>query len=150
RPPGRRRTAPRPARRVGGRAPAAGASAWPGAGGPPCRAFYSRAVSIPPRAVRRHVGNGNHNPPEGRRPMRKINVLTFMTLDGVMQAPGGPEEDTSRGFTRGGWSVGYFDDALGQEMAKQMGYKFDLLLGRRTYEIFASYWPKVTDASGEP
>src|SRR5262245_15609145 len=82
--------------------------------------------------------------------MRKINVLTFMTMDGVMQAPGGPEEDTSGGFRHGGWSVGYFDDAVGQEMGKQMGHKFDLLLGRRTYEIFASYWPKVNDAIGAP
>ena len=53
--------------------------------------------------------------------MRKIDVLTFLTMDGVMQAPGGPEEDTSGGFSRGGWTVGYFDDAVGQEMAKQMG-----------------------------
>ena len=82
--------------------------------------------------------------------MRKINVLTFMTLDGVMQAPGGPEEDTSGGFNRGGWSVGYFDDVVGQEMGKQMGHKFDLLLGRRTYDIFASYWPHVSDPGAEP
>jgi dihydrofolate reductase len=82
--------------------------------------------------------------------MRKINVLTFMSLDGVMQGPGGPEEDTSGGFRHGGWSVGYFDDVVGQEMGKQMGHKFDLLLGRRTYEIFASYWPKVEGPDGEP
>jgi dihydrofolate reductase len=77
--------------------------------------------------------------------MRKINVLTFLTMDGVMQGPGGPEEDTSNGFDRGGWSVGYFDEAVGQEMGKQMGRKFDLLLGRRTYEIFKSYWPQSKD-----
>src|SRR5262245_59342687 len=82
--------------------------------------------------------------------MRKINVLTFVSLDGVMQGPGGPEEDTSGGFRRGGWTVGYFDDAVGQEMGKQMGHKFDLLLGRRTYEIFASYWPKVEGPIGDP
>jgi dihydrofolate reductase len=82
--------------------------------------------------------------------MRKINVLTFMTLDGVMQAPGGPEEDTSGGFRHGGWSFGYFDEALGKEMGKQMGEKFDLLLGRRTYDIFASHWPKQTDAFAAP
>ena len=64
--------------------------------------------------------------------MRKLIVLTFMTLDGVMQAPGGPEEDTSGGFKFGGWSVGYFDDVVGQAMAEQMGHPFDLLLGRRT------------------
>ena len=77
--------------------------------------------------------------------MRKINVLTFMTMDGVMQGPGGPEEDTSNGFNRGGWSVGYFDEAVGQEMGKQMGGKFDLLLGRRTYEIFKAHWPQSKD-----
>ena len=77
--------------------------------------------------------------------MRKINVLTFMSLDGVMQGPGGPEEDTSGGFSRGGWSVGYFDEAVGQEMGKQMGGKFDLLLGRRTYEIFKAHWPHAKD-----
>jgi dihydrofolate reductase len=81
--------------------------------------------------------------------MRKINVLTFLTMDGVMQAPGGPEEDTSGGFSRGGWSVGYFDEAVGQEMAKQMGGKFDLLLGRRTYEIFKAYWPQSKDPGAE-
>jgi dihydrofolate reductase len=80
--------------------------------------------------------------------MRKLIVLTFMTLDGVMQAPGGPEEDTSGGFTFGGWSVGYFDDVVGQAMAEQMGHPFDLLLGRRTFDIFATFWPKVTDETG--
>src|SRR5262249_16978394 len=82
--------------------------------------------------------------------MRKVNVLTFVSLDGVMQGPGGPEEDTSGGFTRGGWTVGYFDEAVGQEMSKQMGSKFDLLLGRRTYEIFKSYWPHSKDPSAKP
>ena len=81
--------------------------------------------------------------------MRKINVLTFLTMDGVMQGPGGPEEDTSNGFNRGGWSVGYFDEAVGQEMGKQMGQKFDLLLGRRTYEIFKSFWPQQKDPTGD-
>jgi dihydrofolate reductase len=81
--------------------------------------------------------------------MRKLNVLTFLSLDGVMQGPGGPEEDTSNGFRHGGWSVGYFDEAVGQEMGKQMGHKFDLLLGRRTYEIFKSYWPLVKDPTAD-
>lgn len=73
--------------------------------------------------------------------MRKIIVLSFLTLDGVMQGPGGPTEDTSGDFTYGGWSVPYFDDSLGQVMGEQMGRPFDLLLGRKTFEIFASYWP---------
>ena len=80
--------------------------------------------------------------------MRKLIVLSFITLDGVMQAPGGPEEDPSGGFKFGGWSVGHFDDFLGEVMNEQMGHPFDLLLGRKTYEIFASYWPHVTDDSG--
>jgi dihydrofolate reductase len=82
--------------------------------------------------------------------MRKINVLTFVSMDGVMQGPGGPEEDTSDGFRHGGWTVGYFDELVGQEMSKQMGHKFDLLLGRRTYDIFASYWPHMTGPIGDP
>ena len=73
--------------------------------------------------------------------MRKIIVLTFLTLDGVMQGPGGPTEDTSGNFTYGGWTVPYFDEFLGQVMGEQMGQPFDLLLGRKTFEIFASYWP---------
>ena len=77
--------------------------------------------------------------------MRKIVVLSFITLDGVMQAPGGPEEDPTGGFKHGGWTVGYFDDFLGKVMGEQMGKPFDLLLGRKTYEIFAAYWPFVKD-----
>jgi len=77
--------------------------------------------------------------------MRKIIVLTFLTLDGVMQAPGGPTEDTSGNFTHGGWTVPYFDEFLGQVMTEQMGRPFDLLLGRKTFEIFASYWPQHPD-----
>ena len=77
--------------------------------------------------------------------MRKLIVLTFMTMDGVMQAPGGPTEDPSGGFTYGGWSVPYFDEFLGEIMGKQMNEPFDLLLGRKTFEIFASYWPHHVD-----
>jgi len=77
--------------------------------------------------------------------MRKIVVLTFVTLDGIMQAPGGPEEDTSDGFNHGGWTVPYFDESLGKTMDEQMGKPFDLLLGRKTYDIFASYWPHHDD-----
>jgi len=80
--------------------------------------------------------------------MRKIIVLSFITLDGVMQAPGGPKEDTSGGFTYGGWTVPYFDDVLGGIMGEQMGHPFDLLLGRKTYEIFAAYWPHQSDEAG--
>ena len=73
--------------------------------------------------------------------MRKLVVLTFVTLDGVMQAPGGEGEDPAGGFDLEGWLPPYFDETLGQEMARQMEAPFDLLLGRKTYELFASYWP---------
>jgi len=73
--------------------------------------------------------------------MRKIVVLSFVSLDGVMQAPGGPEEDTSDGFEYGGWTVPYFDEFSGNMMGEQMGVPFDLLLGRKTYDVFAGYWP---------
>jgi len=72
---------------------------------------------------------------------RKIIVLSFISLDGVMQAPGGPDEDKSGGFKHGGWTVPYFDDALGKIMGEQMSHRSDLLLGRITFEIFANYWP---------
>lgn len=75
--------------------------------------------------------------------MRKLIVLSFVTLDGVIQAPGGPEEDPTGGFKYGGWVAGYFDDFLGKVMVKQMSKPFDLLLGRKTYEIFAAHWPYV-------
>jgi dihydrofolate reductase len=77
--------------------------------------------------------------------MRKIIVLTFVSLDGVMQGPGGPTEDTSGNFSHGGWTVPYFDEFLGQVMTEQMARPFDLLLGRKTFEIFASYWPQHAD-----
>src|SRR2546425_12374724 len=80
--------------------------------------------------------------------MRKIAVLSFVTLDGVMQAPGGPDEDPSGNFKHGGWSVGYWDDVMGKVMAEQMGHPYDLLLGRKTYEIFAAFWPKAKDVPG--
>lgn len=81
--------------------------------------------------------------------MRKIVVLSFVSLDGVMQAPGGPEEDTSGGFKYGGWTFPYFDEAAGKLMDAQMSMPFDLLLGRKTYDIFAAYWPKQ-DPSMQP
>ena len=77
--------------------------------------------------------------------MRKLIVNTFLTLDGVMQAPGGPGEDDSGGFAHGGWSVNYWDERMGQIMGEAMSSPFDLVLGRKTYDIFANYWPKVTD-----
>jgi dihydrofolate reductase len=73
--------------------------------------------------------------------VRKLSVNTFVSLDGVMQAPGAPQEDPSGGFAHGGWSAGYWDDAMGQLIGKYMAQPFELLLGRRTYEIFAAYWP---------
>lgn len=76
--------------------------------------------------------------------MRRIIVLSFITLDGVMQAPGGPEEDKSGGFEYGGWTAPYDDESSGKFMEKQLK-PADLLLGRKTYEIFASYWPKHAD-----
>jgi dihydrofolate reductase len=73
--------------------------------------------------------------------MRKLCVNSFVTLDGVMQAPGGPEEDPSGGFKYGGWSVNYWDNVMGQIMGGFMSMPFDLVLGRKTYEIFAAHWP---------
>ena len=75
--------------------------------------------------------------------MRKLVVSEFVSLDGVMQAPGGPEEDPTGNFTYGGWTVNYWDDAMNEFMAASMGQPFDLLLGRKTYEIFAAHWPHV-------
>jgi dihydrofolate reductase len=80
--------------------------------------------------------------------MRKLAVSTFQTLDGVMQAPGGPEEDPSGGFAHGGWSVNYWDDLMGQVMDEAVSVPFDLLLGRKTYEIFAAHWPHMDDSMG--
>ncbi len=74
--------------------------------------------------------------------MRKIVVLEFITLDGVIQAPGGPEEDTSGSFKYGGWTFPYFDEYAGKIMATQMAGTYDLLLGHVTYDIFAGYWPE--------
>jgi dihydrofolate reductase len=78
--------------------------------------------------------------------MGKLVVGTFLTLDGVMQAPGGPEEDTEDGFEHGGWSVPFWgDDRMGEFMDDSMGRAEALLLGRKTYEIFAGYWPNAGD-----
>ena len=80
--------------------------------------------------------------------MRKLIVQTFVTLDGVMQAPGGPGEDDSGGFAYGGWSVNYWDEHMGQVMGEAMSRPFDLVLGRKTYDIFAAYWPHAPEEAG--
>ena len=77
--------------------------------------------------------------------MRRIIVSTFTSLDGVMQAPGGPQEDPIGGFAFGGWTFPHFDPALGAAMGEIFGRPFDLLLGRKTYDIFAAHWPYVAD-----
>ncbi|MEZ4629487.1 MAG: dihydrofolate reductase family protein [Deinococcales bacterium] len=77
--------------------------------------------------------------------MRKIIVLEHISLDGVIQAPGGPEEDSSGGFTHGGWITAYSDDLLGTALRAQMHKTFDLLLGRKTFDIWAPYWPHHDD-----
>ena len=81
--------------------------------------------------------------------MRKIIVLSFISLDGVMQAPGGPDEDRDGGFEYGGWTAPYFDEAAGEIMTKQMGAA-DYLFGRKTFDIFENYWPKAEHASDWP
>lgn len=77
--------------------------------------------------------------------MRKVIAATFVSLDGVMQAPGGPDEDPSAGFAFGGWTFPYFDETVGEWIGETFANPFDLLLGRRTYEIFASFWPFQSD-----
>jgi len=78
--------------------------------------------------------------------MRKVIVLEHISLDGVIQAPGGPEEDTSGGFAHGGWIAPYSDPVLGTALRRQMNLPFDLLLGRKTFDIWAPYWPEHGDA----
>ena len=77
--------------------------------------------------------------------MRKIIAITQVTLDGVMQSPGSPDEDPKNGFTYGGWAMPFLDDALIQAVGETIAGEFDMLLGRRTYEIFAAYWPHQRD-----
>jgi dihydrofolate reductase len=77
--------------------------------------------------------------------MRKVNVLEFVSLDGVIQAPGRPKEDTSGGFEYGGWSTPHGDAAEGAAMMKQMKVPADVLLGRKTFEMFAAFWPQHAD-----
>jgi len=77
--------------------------------------------------------------------MRQVIASAFVSLDGVMQAPGGPDEDRSGGFEYGGWVAGTWDDGVGEAIGRVFERPFDLLLGRRTYEIFAAHWPRVPD-----
>jgi dihydrofolate reductase len=77
--------------------------------------------------------------------MRKLTVNTFVSLDGVMQAPGGPEEDPTGNFAYGGWNATFWDDVMGQAIAREFEQPNDLLLGRKTYEIFAAHWPYISD-----
>lgn len=79
--------------------------------------------------------------------MRKVLAGVFVSLDGVMQAPGGPEEDPTGGFKYGGWTTTYWDDVMGEAMGRAFAAPFDLLLGRKTYEIFAAHWPYI---DGDP
>jgi dihydrofolate reductase len=80
--------------------------------------------------------------------MRKLIVSTFLTLDGVMQAPGGPGEDDDGGFAYGGWSVNYWDDQMGEVMDKATSRPFAMVLGRKTYDIMAAYWPNAPEEVG--
>jgi dihydrofolate reductase len=81
--------------------------------------------------------------------MRKIIVGAFVSMDGVMQAPGGPTEDPTKGFKFGGWVTPYFDREFGEEVDRLFSEKFDLLFGRKTYEIFAAYWPYYDEDAPE-
>ena len=82
--------------------------------------------------------------------MRKLVVSTFLTLDGVMQAPGGPSEDTDGGFTLGGWSVNYWDDRMVEVMAEATSKPFAMVLGRKSYDILAAHWPHASEEEGAP
>src|SRR5215213_479168 len=80
--------------------------------------------------------------------MRRLVVSTMLSLDGVMQAPGGPQEDDEGGFVYGGWTAPLWDEDLDREQGRTMSQPFDLLLGRRTYEIFAAFWPTAPEEAG--
>jgi dihydrofolate reductase len=82
--------------------------------------------------------------------MRKIVVFSMLSLDGVMQAPGSPQEDTSGGFKYGGWTVPYADESFDKIINRELSVPFDLLLGRKTYEMWNAYWPKKTGAIADP
>src|SRR3970040_304566 len=88
------------------------------------------------------------SPIERTPEMRKLSVNTFLTLDGVMQAPGGPEEDDSGGFAHGGWSVNFWDDLMGEAKTEEFSVPFDFLLRRRTYEFSAAYGRNAREEPG--
>src|SRR5262245_35363303 len=98
--------------------------------------FFSYTLSIWAPQVRRQIR---------RQTMRKIIAITQVTIDGVMQAPGGPEEDRRNRFAHGGWAMLFGDDVVQQVIAETIAGEFDMLLGRWTYELFAGYWPKQVD-----
>ncbi len=77
--------------------------------------------------------------------MRKLTVGAFLSIDGVVQGPGTPHEDESGGFSHGGWTVNYWDEIMGQVMAASMSSPFEMVLGRKTYDIFAAHWPNAGD-----
>jgi dihydrofolate reductase len=81
--------------------------------------------------------------------IRRLTGAAFVSLDGIMQGPGGPTEDPTGGFDQGGWVFGMFDDLVGATVGKLFDGPFDLLLGRKTYEIFAAYWPYITEGEDE-
>ena len=113
-----------------------------------------RRESIPMRIGYLRSNNGlevNREAPDRKDiMMRKLIVQTFLTLDGVMQAPGGPDEDDSGGFACGGWSVNYWDEQMGEVMGEATSKPFAMVLGRRTYDIMAAYWPHASEEEGGP
>jgi dihydrofolate reductase len=98
--------------------------------------------------MRRSFGGPVRNGEEEVRGMRRVVVSEFVSLDGVMQAPGGPDEDTSGGFKHGGWSFKFRDDQVPKYKLDELSASDALLLGRKTYEIFAAYWPNANDDVG--
>lgn len=98
-----------------------------------------------PRRARARRGGAAIHLTRKETAMRKVIINEQLSLDGVMQGPGGPEEDTSGGFQHGGWAMPYFDESMGKAAAEGMGSGGGILLGRKTYEIFAGYWPHQGD-----
>src|SRR5260370_9697931 len=109
-----------------------------------CKQPRRKNLPWPVGTGRRRSSSGHETHPQ-ETTMRRIVVATFTSLDGVMQAPGGPQEDPTGGFTLGGWTAPHFDQALGAALGEIFGRPFDLLLGRKTYDIFAAHWPYVSD-----